>query len=214
MDHQRILIVDDNEAIHKDIKANLFSSCKKHDPETLALEKELFSADPSASELSTSITFAIDDAYQGEEAVEMVKSAQAGNKPYSLVFMDVRMPPGMDGIQATRAIWTSEPAPEIVICTAYSDYSWDEIIMELGMTDRLLFLRKPFDPTGIKQLALSLTTKWKLRQETLFYINNLETEVEKRTGALNRTVADLMAANGDAARTIERLQRDLKQVSA
>ena len=93
--------------------------------------------------------------------------------PYSMIFMDVRMPPGMDGIQTILQIWEKHPNIEVVICTAFSDYSWDNIVKTLGSTDRLLFMKKPFDSVAVKQTALSLTKKWDLDRKNRESISNL-----------------------------------------
>ena len=79
-----------------------------------------------------------------------------------MVTVDVRMPPGWDGIETTQKLWEVDPDLQVVICSAYSDYSWDEIIAKLGNSDRLLFLKKPFDAMEILQLANALTEKWRL----------------------------------------------------
>ena len=62
-----------------------------------------------------------------------------------MAFIDVRMPPGWDGIETTGRIWEVDPEIQVVICTAFSDYSPDEMLAKLGRSDRLLILKKPFD---------------------------------------------------------------------
>ncbi len=193
----RILIVDDNKDIHEDIKYILNAPFSKFDyMETNLLRNELFGDEDIQTQdefysLVQSIQYTIDDAYQGEEAVKMVEAAKLEKYPYSLIFMDVRMPPGIDGIQAIKYIWDIEPNTEVVICTAYSDYSWDQILSKLGQNDHLLFLRKPFDNVSIKQIALTLTTKWNLQRQNKLYIENLESEVEIRTQELKTVIEKL-----------------------
>ncbi len=185
---KRILIVDDNQAIHEDVHNILgHSSQKDKDPETIALEDELFSDDEDRDKiLSYSIhEYELNDAYQGEEAIAMVDKAEKEGKPYSVIFMDVRMPPGMDGIQTIMKIWEKYPHIEMVICTAYSDYSWDQILKTLGSTDNLLFMKKPFDSVAVKQTSLSLSKKWDLDRKNRAYIDDLEAVVEKRTRELH-----------------------------
>ncbi len=148
-------------------------------------------------------TFDIDHAYQGQEALHMIDAAKSEGDPYSVVFMDVRMPPGMDGIETTKKIWADHPYTEIVICSAYSDYSWDQIINVLGNTDKLLFMKKPFDTTALKQAALSLTTKWNLRQESLSYTDKLEFEVHARTRELKTLVKELRKMKETAEKATE-----------
>ena len=103
----------------------------------------------------------------------MVHRAVDAVQPYSLIFMDVRMPPGWDGIETIAHVWAAFPEIEIVICTAYSDYSWEQIIAKLGKNDHLLFISKPFDSITVIQMALSLTTKARLAQEKRQYIETL-----------------------------------------
>ena len=187
---RRILLVDDNKAIHEDIEAILISSLGEADQDLVEIEDELFGESESPKRLANDIIYSIDHAYQGEEAIEMVDRAEEEGYPYALIFMDVRMPPGIDGVEAIQKIWEKYPHVEVVICTAYSDYSWEQIVNSLGNTDKLLFVKKPFDATALKQMALTLTTKWKLQQKAIKYTEHLEREVEERTRALNQLVED------------------------
>lgn len=150
----RILIVDDNESIHRDFLKVLDSEGNN---KLRDVEMALFGEDePEIGPENLPIKYEIDNAYQGEEAVQMVADAMAQKNPYAVIFMDVRMPPGLDGIKASSAIWRRFPDTEIVICSAHSDYSWAEMLAEIGATDKLQFLRKPFDMVTVQQLALSL----------------------------------------------------------
>jgi diguanylate cyclase (GGDEF)-like protein len=94
------------------------------------------------------------------------------------------MPPGWDGIETTAKIWEIDPELQVVICTAYSDYSWDEISAKLGLTDRLLILKKPFDLVEVTQLATALSEKWMLRSTARLKLAELEKMVEHRTREL------------------------------
>ncbi len=184
MDKQkRILIVDDNPSIHEDFKKTI-NIDDSGNAELDQIEDLLF--DDNVKRTQVTFKFKIDDAYQGEEAVEMVNKAVEEGYPYALIFMDVRMPPGIDGIQAIERIWEKHPYTEVVICTAYSDYSWDEILHKFGETDRLLFLKKPFNVVAVKQMALSLTTKWEIARKNRDYLLILEEEVERRTSELRK----------------------------
>ena len=82
-----------------------------------------------------------------------------------MAFVDVRMPPGWDGVETTAKIWQKYPDLQVVICTAYSDYSWEEMLKKLGYSDRLVILKKPFDNIEVLQLAISMTEKWRLYQQ-------------------------------------------------
>ena len=67
----------------------------------------------------------------------------------------MRMPPGWNGIKTAQEIWKVDPNMPIVICTAYTDYTWDEIVAELPRSELLLILKKPFDNIELKQMAAS-----------------------------------------------------------
>ncbi len=191
---KRILIVDDNHAIHEDIKHILSAvSLESKDTETIALEEELFNEENPIYNPSSEfdVQYSIDDAYQGEEALMMVEEAEKEGNPYALIFMDVRMPPGIDGIQAIHELWKKYPHIEVVICTAYSDYSWDKIVEKLGTTSNLMFMKKPFEATTVKQTALSLTEKWDLERKNKAHIDTLKEEISKRTKQLENMVSSL-----------------------
>jgi diguanylate cyclase (GGDEF)-like protein len=193
--NNRILIADDNKDIHDDIKYILENSSGYMEDyqETKLLKEELFgeSLQIPSDNVAIDIKYTIHDAYQGNEAIEMVRAAKEAGEPYSLIFMDVRMPPGMDGIETIEKIWEIDSDVGVVICTAYSDYSWDQIVSKLGHKDNLLFIRKPFDNVSLKQIALAMTTKWSLKMQVDKHIETLEQEVDKRTSELKLTVRKL-----------------------
>lgn len=191
-ENNRILIVDDNESIHDDFRKILLSSKTIEENEYKNLELELFGNTNNATLISTSLDYQIDFVFQGEQALELVEKAERQNKPYALIFMDVRMPPGWDGIETISKIWGRFPNIEIVICSAYSDYSWDKIISKLGTNDRLLFLKKPFDAVEVQQMALALVKKWNLAEKARHYVDDLEREVAKRTKQLKSMVQELI----------------------
>jgi len=180
---KRILIVDDNKSIHDDIKKILAIDIENKEIDQF---EELLFNDKKSTKKNIAIDFIIDDAYQGDEAYAKVAKAEDEQLPYSLVFMDVRMPPGMDGIETIHKIWDKYPNIEMVICTAYSDYSWDEIMQKFGFTDQLLFIKKPFDAVSLKQITYSLTAKWEIAKKNKEYMVYLESEVEKRTAELKK----------------------------
>ncbi len=196
---KRIMLVDDNASIHEDFRNLLNTSALKKDSGTTALEDELFGDDNSEdAPVDVFSEYVIDDAYQGEEAVSMADTASDEGLPYSLIFMDVRMPPGMDGLQTIKEIWKNHPDTEMVICTAYSDYSWEQIVQMFGQTDRLLFIKKPFDSVSVRQIALTLTTKWDLDRKIRHHVDDLESEVSKRTSELSEMVDNLRRLKEEA----------------
>ncbi|HEX2954917.1 MAG TPA: diguanylate cyclase, partial [Bacillota bacterium] len=157
------------------------------------LESLLFENNPSTQ--VTDIHYEIDDAFQGDDAVQMVRNAEDEGRPYGLIFMDVRMPPGINGIEAIEKIWAMNPAIEVVICTAYSDYSWEEIIQRVGSSDRLLFLKKPFYSAEVKQIAQSLIIKRNLEEKVRGMVQSLEQQVEERTKQFEAVLEELKKSN-------------------
>lgn len=176
--NRRILLVDDTREIHQDFRKILCPS--QASPELDALEADLFGEDGTPATAATA-SFEVDSAYQGEEALEMVKAAREARQPYAMAFVDVRMPPGWDGIQTLEQLWKVDPHLQAVICTAFSDYSWEETFARLGQTDRLLILKKPFDPIEVEQLANALTSKWELGLKARMTMVHLKKLVDKRT---------------------------------
>jgi len=203
----RILLVDDNKSIHEDFNKVLCPVKSDIESEIGTLEQDLFggSEGPDEHDKFEDFEYEVDSAFQGQEAIDMAKQARVDGKPYALIFMDVRMPPGMDGVETICNIWADDPYAEIVICTAYSDYSWDEIIGRLGHTDKLLFLKKPFDTISVKQMALTLVKKWNLDSQARHYVMDLENEVEIRTQQLNKLLKKLKHKNKQLTDTNERL---------
>ncbi|MGP8199378.1 MAG: response regulator [Limisphaerales bacterium] len=135
--------------------------------------------------------YEIDSAYQGQEGVALVDKARAEGRPYAMAFVDVRMPPGWDGVETTSRIWKICPDTQIVLCTAYSDYSWDEMMAKLDYSDRLVILKKPFDAVEVLQLASAMTEKYRLSLEARTKMAQLEAKVEQRTQVLQQTNANL-----------------------
>ncbi|MFT5200065.1 MAG: two-component system sensor histidine kinase/response regulator [Planctomycetota bacterium] len=156
----RILLVDDNPAIHEDFKKILASQGGSNAP--LSDARSAFFGEATAVEASAE--YQLDSAFQGQQALELLLAAAKEGKPYAMAFVDVRMPPGWDGVQTIKEMWKADPDLECVICTAFSDYSWSEMAKELGQSDKLLILKKPFDPVEARQLASTLTTKWSVNK--------------------------------------------------
>ncbi len=176
----RLLIIDDNPTIHEDIKKILCPAAA--DPDLNDLASELFG---SKTKSSVHGHFLIDSAFQGQEGLAKVEAAIAEGRPYTMAFVDVRMPPGWDGIETISRIWDKYPDLQVVICTAYSDHSWEDIIHQLGHSDSLVILKKPFDNVEVLQLTHALTKKWSLTREARFRMDDLDELVHRRTEALS-----------------------------
>jgi two-component system, cell cycle sensor histidine kinase and response regulator CckA len=176
----RILVIDDNRAVHEDFH-KILCGYQDSDASLTAVEESLFDTPAESAKVPA---FELDSAFQGEEGLAKVRAAAAAGRPYALAFIDVRMPPGWDGVETTARIWRECPDLQVVICTAYSDYSWDTMLARLGTNDQLVILKKPFDNMEVLQLANALTVKWRLLQESRLKMEELEKLVQKRTADL------------------------------
>jgi len=190
--NRRILIIDDNGAIHDDFR-KILSRGKAHTNALDAAEAALFGDVPAAPIQFPE--FEIDSAFQGQEGLALIEKSLQEERPYAMAFVDVRMPPGWDGVETTAQIWQKYPDLQVVICTAYSDYSWEEMLKKFGYSDRLVILKKPFDNIEVLQLAVSMTEKWQLYQQAKSHLHDLEQRVQERTMALQKTNGDLANAN-------------------
>ncbi|UZE22693.1 EAL domain-containing protein [Pseudomonas sp. B21-056] len=176
--NRRILVVDDTPAIHQDFR-KILSPGNGSDDSLDDTESLLFGT-PQVNRLQ----FQIDSAYQGEEALELVKRAQAEGQPYALVFADMRMPPGWDGLQTIERLWQADPRLQIALCTAFSDYTWETMSERIEFDDQLLILKKPFDTLEIRQMASAMTWKWQLAQDAARKMRSLERTIEERVQEL------------------------------
>jgi PAS domain S-box-containing protein len=181
--NNRVLIIDDNPSIHADFK-KILANAGAGIADLAQASAELFGDAVSSTRKAE---FDLTTASQGEEGVGAVREAVKEGKRFAMAFVDVRMPPGWDGIETTGRIWELDPDVQVVLCTAYSDYSWEEITGRLGSTDRLVILKKPFDAVEVLQLASALSEKWGLLQRVKTEFQNLEHVVGERTGQLQST---------------------------
>lgn len=173
--NRRILLIDDLPSIHQDFRKILSRTASASELDDV--EAALFGTAAAAS----GADFELDSAYQGQEGVAKVSESLQHGRPYAMAFVDMRMPPGWDGVETVKRLWQEDPRLQIVICTAYSDYSWDEVLAQLEVCDRLLILKKPFDNIEVCQLANTLTMKWEMTQQAELHMDWLEQEVRART---------------------------------
>ncbi|MBC8999014.1 MULTISPECIES: bifunctional diguanylate cyclase/phosphodiesterase [unclassified Pseudomonas] len=176
--NRRILIIDDTPAIHDDFR-KILAPQSPDDADLNQLEQTLF-----GTRLTTHLTFQLDSAYQGQEGLALVQRALAEGNPYALAFIDMRMPPGWDGLETIEQLWRVDPNLQIALCTAYSDYSWEAMAERLEFGDQLLILKKPFDSLEIRQMASALTWKWQLAQDAALKMLGLEQSIEARVHEL------------------------------
>jgi PAS domain S-box-containing protein len=190
--NRRILIIDDSERIHEDFRAILSPT----DGDTTALREAKAAILGKAPDVSEHVDFELDFALQGRDGLEKVRRALRDGRPYAMAFVDIRMPPGWDGVETIRRIWRVYPELEVVICTAYSDYEWNDIVAKLGQTDRLLILKKPFDNVEVYQLASALTEKWNLARQAEAAIEASEAKYQDLYDNAPDMFASIDAATG------------------
>lgn len=157
--NNRVLIVDDQPEIHDDFSEMLCSNSADPRDEDLV---EAFVREQQGSYLPE---FELLHANNGEEACDVIRGGRESNRPIAVAFIDIRMPPGIDGIETVRRVREIDRDIEIVIMTAYTDMSLPEIVYDLELLHKLLYVRKPFTHEEIQQITLSLVGKWNVEQE-------------------------------------------------
>ena len=209
--NNRILVIDDNPAIHQDFRKVLSPIDSLLQGQLEEEEAALFGETHGNTR---ELTFQVDSAFQGQEGLEKVRAAFAAGKPYAVAFVDVRMPPGWDGVETITRIWAEFRDLQIVVCTAYSDYSWDEISKAIGNTDQVLVLKKPFDNIEVLQMAHALSKKWQLTQMAARQMEELDALVNQRTielraanARLTDEVAERVAAEDALRHSEERFSK-------
>jgi signal transduction histidine kinase len=201
------MIIDDNPDIHKDFTTILAAKTDLSNLESL--ESELFGRNQPLP-AQDGPRYDLDFASQGRKGAEKIKSATRKKRPYQLAFVDMRMPPGWDGLKTIKEIWRIDPAIQVVLCTAYSDYSWEEINQTLGITENLLILKKPFDSSEVAQIASTLTQKWLLAKKAKMKRAELERLVAQRTRELSNSNRKLKKEMAERAALEDQLVRSQK----
>ena len=158
----RVLIVDDEAGIHSDFKDMLNPNRRQTLAATLV---EPFLDKVPENKTVFLPNFELLHATSGEEGQDIICTAKASNRPIAVAYMDVRMPPGIDGVEAIRRIRQIEKDVELVIMTAYTDKPLPEIVRDMELLNKLLYIRKPFEPEEVQQITLSLVERWNVEQE-------------------------------------------------
>ena len=199
--NRRILVVDDNVSIHHDFLKTL-----QPDMGLEALEQARGSLFGDPNPVWKSDEFTVNCADQGATALAFVETAVKEGKPYAVAFVDMRMPPGWDGLETIERLWEADVALQVVICTAYSDQPWDEIRDRIGGTDKLLILQKPFNSIEVLQLATALCRKWDLARKVAGQVSELSQLVDERTMELRQANRQLTEFNEALMRTVASLE--------
>ena len=173
---RKILVVDDQAEIHETF-SRIFTVGRREEEELDEFEAQFLGDETNQTRAKQrpTMSFSVTHAYSGEEGVHAVQRSMDEEDGFAVAFVDMRMPKGMDGLETIERLWRISPNLQVVICTAYSDHTWDEVLARLGYTDRLLLLRKPFAQDEARQLALALSEKGrlaKLQDEKLLTLRN------------------------------------------
>src|ERR1700728_2291813 len=186
--HYRILIIDDTAAIHHDFRKVLSADAELSAKAALeSLEADILGESTTVSDRPN---FEIHSAHQGQDGVAMAREALIGGHPYAMAFVDMRMPPGWDGLETIKRLWDVDPDLQVAICSAHSDYDWMDVVARLGHADKLLIIKKPFEIIEIIQCASALTRKWQNERILRSQVQTLEQAVSTHTEGLdiaNRT---------------------------
>ncbi|MFJ2536755.1 MULTISPECIES: ATP-binding protein [unclassified Pseudomonas] len=185
LSNRRILLIDDMPSIHEDFRKILAPAAQS--VELDEMEAALFGTQARIERPR----FELDSAYGGEEGLGKLVQAMQEQRPYALAFVDMRMPDGWDGAKTIEHLWKEDPQLQVVVCTAYSDYSWDELLERLHAHDRLLILKKPFDNIEVQQMANTLLTKWQMTERASLQMHNLEHLVDQRTAQFKQASEEL-----------------------
>ena len=157
---RRILIIDDQNSIHDVFRTVLLRPAISNGPLN-DLESELF-GDPSTmsnDEASTeNVSIVVEFAHQGEEGCKKLQAALERGEHFDLAFVDMQMPPGWNGIETIRQLWILCPSLPVVVCTAYSEYSWSDICNLLGKAEQLSLLPKPFVSHEVHDIVNSVVS--------------------------------------------------------
>ncbi len=213
---RRVLVVDDNPAIHADVNKILRPS---RAPESYQRAKALVLGGPASPEPSPRPVFDVESAHQGQDGLALANQACGQDQPFMVAFVDMRMPPGWDGLTTIRRLWEADPRLQVVVCTAYSDQSLNEVGGQLGPSDKLVILKKPFDTAEVLQLAATLSEKWIAERAAEVRVDQLERAVEERTAEIQHALLhdrltglpNRLLMHGRLEACIARRQRDPNQ---
>jgi DNA-binding NarL/FixJ family response regulator len=212
LDPLRILVVDDEQPILDSYQQVLCPEMNAlgSQVELKGLADKLFGEEGHA--LSRTV-FDLLLCRQGDEAVEAARIAIEANRPFAVAFIDVRLPPGPDGVWAAEHIRALDPHMEIVMVTAYSDVDPSEIAGRVSPEDKLLYVQKPFHPQEIRQFASALGAKWQTERALRRAHAELEERVRQRTSELqriNQRLEDEIAEHKKAEEALRNREAELK----
>ncbi|MEM7222269.1 MAG: ATP-binding protein [Pseudomonadota bacterium] len=178
----RVLAVDDEPNILEEFRQVLCPASRPASDDLDALRVELFE-DKSPAPPGRFVELCL--CAQGEPAVQAVAKALAQERPFQVAFLDVRMPPGQDGVETARQIRALDPNVQIVMVTAYSDSDPAEIARKVPPADKLFYIQKPLHALELQQLVAALGSKWHSERDLERLRAQLEQKVARRTAQLS-----------------------------
>lgn len=182
---RRILLIDDNVNIHEAFR-EIFAPSGR--PASFQEEKARLFGGAAVAAAPAELDVVLEYAPQGQAGLGMVKEAREAKNPYQVAFVDMRMPPGWDGLTTIEQLWRADARLQVVICTAYTDHSLADITQRLGRTDKLIILKKPFDNIEVIQLAHTLCEKWHAERRGEGQRSELEHIVRERTAEIEHAL--------------------------
>lgn len=210
--NNRVLIIDDSHDIHDDFNRILATRAKTTGVLD-ELEKSLLGDDAPKTSSNTQDGFEVTHAFQGEEGLKLIMQANERGTPFAAVFVDMRMPPGWDGLQTIREIRKVDKDTALVVCTAFSDHALQDIAAEVKELDKLLVLKKPFETVEVLSIAQSLRERWRLVQKTRNHMDELEEVIRNRTTELQVERAKDKIRLEKLEEIVEQRTADLRQAA-
>ncbi len=157
----RILVVDDEQRILDEYAYVLGRPAAPSEGQRALddLEAELFGQDELAEAVGEPMAFEVMTCRQGQDAIAAVEQALRCNKPFSVVFLDVRMPPGIDGVTTAERIRAVDSSVNIVFVTGYSDVRPEAMADRVPPPDKMIYCQKPLQASELKQFARALAVR-------------------------------------------------------
>lgn len=205
----RILIADDEPAIQQSYQKILCPAQQADSnlSKTRDMAAALFNQSTSDNDTTEDLDIAFDLTLcsQAEQAVDAIARSKTENKSFSVAFLDMRMPPGRDGLWAAEQIRKLDNDIEIVFVTGFSDIHPRQIVRQVGPADKIFYIQKPFASTELFQTAVALSSKWNHSCELKFLYAQIEQKVQARTAELeqaNRELQKMEQIKSDLAITV------------
>jgi diguanylate cyclase (GGDEF)-like protein len=191
---KRILLIEDNSSVHKEFYKAF--ETQENDPLLDATKKMLFgnkastdTATANPSDVKSALQ--LHSAYRGREAVDMVRKALLSGESYSVVFMDVHMPHGLDAIETAKQLWQVDPDLQIVIFSVQVNFSWEKLAHQLQDSKNHLLVKRPFDPNELRQFAAVLIKKRELKDQVRYQVENVENLENEHHSQMEKITAEM-----------------------